>query len=1282
MRCFCLAGLGLLVALPSVGGVTLSEDFGDEGLPLGLTAREFPAAELVGPNRGSIFFDIVLGAAQEPRTGRRSLVCLRTRSRFSISWASYGNDRLQFEFSDRTHCYYVDFLKNVEKDRTYRLGATWDGEAVRVYLDGRVIHSAPQPCAVKAAVDKLYLGPFEDKWLACKPWADDVRIRNLRVWDEARNPQDVATECGVTHVGPDKALPAVLTVPKLADGVAAPAIDGKGDDAAWNFAASLPQLIECVDRGKSGRMPSHGFRVTYDDRNLYFLTTTLFPGRISYEEGVARTPDFEPETYSAESFEFQLAIGGHVYRFSANALGGTTERIDKDRTWNGPWTYSSTRAMQIDDSVVWAGEAAIPWTSLGFDTAPGPQEVARLNFARTWTLSTFGVESCLDFTGRSYAPTENCPQLVFAPAGPAYHLERRTDPAAGSYAEDFVLASGRRTAVTYRIDLAKRDGSFAPMSVFSKGYQLEAGKPISETLKVATTVPGYDAIVHTLEENGEVVMRETVPYDLDEEIFTLTPLLLQGKLRVVYKRPFSGSVVVTDALGREVSKTAATGGTQVLAFSPENASGKYVLSLVDEGGKTVSSRTFDYPGLGEWSRQDFHEDWILPPFSPMRTVVERNAFGSSLALRVYGWRNSFLLNRVKALGEDLFAAPPQLLIGGEAVGCDSLEVVSNAPHHVGFVSMGRASGAASRCSGWLEYDGVQFNRVTVRPDRATGEVAVRYRLKPAFGKYLHAAKGGSWGSKRTLALADGTTVFGAFPVLWIGNEEKGFCFFYETRADWTSEPTRTYDVEKSADGVTVTVHVAKALPAGKEFAFEFGFLASPVKPLEANHPFNAPSWSHTSVMNRPGRRPTADISALHCDEKEYPGGDLGSFFCDQNTEESRKVNARYRWTLDTYEKGNGTRPVSYSSARYLSVKYPEVAAYLPEWTFRPEIAMDYQHTGHYVYDCCPTTKANDFFIWKVKGLFRMYPELKGWFCDFGTIHGCSNEDHGCREKTPLLGQREFYRRIIVAQLEAGIRTPLLLVHNTDCVQLPALTFVTNLENGEHVRQASSSLLHDKKDILDTYGLEMFACELSSLPWGIANNFYMPYDTLSKENGGDEETEPYQFRMGKASIGMGLVHHTMQELLRNHFGIFDKVFRIYDGFGVDKAKFTGYWRHPATVRGGKDVLVSCYVRDRRVLAVIAHSGREHVDQDVEIDFDFASLGLPEGPSVATDLLTAPDPDYDWLFKQRQETKSTVRRVTLALGDFGTKVQGFDGKTLRYHIPFHSFGIVELKPGEDR
>ncbi|MBQ6914187.1 MAG: hypothetical protein IJQ65_00580, partial [Kiritimatiellae bacterium] len=206
-----------------------------------------------------------------------------------------------------------------------------------------------------------------------------------------------------------------------------------------------------------------------------------------------------------------------------------------------------------------------------------------------------------------------------------------------------------------------------------------------------------------------------------------------------------------------------------------------------------------------------------------------------------------------------------------------------------------------------------------------------------------------------------------------------------------------------------------------------------------------------------------------------------------------------------------------------------------------------------------------------------------------------------------------------------------------------------------------------------------ASELSTLPWGISNSFYMPYDTLTKKNGGDETTDAYSFRMGMASIGAGLVHNTMQAMHRNNVGLFDKVVRIFDGFGVGRpgTRFVGYWRKPAKVLRGKGVYASVYTDGSKVLAVVAHLAKPHDDQDVEIEFDLAALGVAGTLSAATDMMTADDPDYAWLARRKAEKGKDISKSPTGLGDFGTKVLGFDGRMLRLRLPHHRFALVELR-----
>ena len=97
----------------------------------------------------------------------------------------------------------------------------------------------------------------------------------------------------------------------------------------------------------------------------------------------------------------------------------------------------------------------------------------------------------------------------------------------------------------------------------------------------------------------------------------------------------------------------------------------------------------------------------------------------------------------------------------------------------------------------------------------------------------------------------------------------------------------------------------------------------------------------------------------------------------------------------------------------------------------------------------------------------------------------------------------------------------------------------------------------------------------------------------------------------------------------------------------------------------------------MLAVIGHVGKPHVNQTFEVTFDWAKLNVTVPPKNAVDTMTAPDPEYDELFAIQKANKVPPVRAPLELGDFGSKLLGFDGNTLKFSLDYHCFAIVELK-----
>ena len=75
-------------------------------------------------------------------------------------------------------------------------------------------------------------------------------------------------------------------------------------------------------------------------------------------------------------------------------------------------------------------------------------------------------------------------------------------------------------------------------------------------------------------------------------------------------------------------------------------------------------------------------------------------------------------------------------------------------------------------------------------------------------------------------------------------------------------------------------------------------------------------------------------------------------------------------------------------------------------------------------------------------------------------------------------------------------------------------------------------------------------------------------------------------------------------------------------------------------------------------------------------DLKALGLSK-ISRATDLMTAPDPDYQWLFEQRKLHRIPNTRAPLDLGDFGSRLVGTAKDHITVQLNHHCFSLVLIE-----
>ena len=1245
---------------------------GNGFLEVGKTGLSLPAQTLVG-EQGTILFQFKLLAPSEEKMNPRYVLTLRCKSRMSAGlYIIEGPKYFRFSFGDRSGQIYHVMKEEFKYGQLYHAGIAWDGSRVRFYLDGRLVGDYKQPLKMEK-ISTLNLGPYRDGWMAPKNWGNDVFIKSVRTFNTMLTSQDVAKESGAVLKSAKELAPPLLTVPLNPE--KAPAVNGELSENFWRNGASLPVLINLGKPLESLQAPQGKFLLSCDAENLYVGFTYNIPAGNPINAGSLRTKDSEPEVWGTESFELYLVVKGNLYRFAGNAAGGYTEWKNNGVEWNGKWDYRSQVRMLIDNSSVWQGEAAIPWKTLGLEGMP--EKPVAFNFCRTWCLPDYSGATSLA-GGKGYSRMEDFVTLAFDRNTPVMQVVEQNNPGKGVFHQKVVLCSAAGGEVVYEVALLNQDGSAEPFTVIEKKVKLKEGIPQEIELDARIMTSAYDAIRYTLKQGNKVIARNLVPFKLNEVYLDARPRFLSGKiefdiqtglLAAKFGADCSPVLVLKNASGREIYRNKVTADAMTVPFSKKNPAGIYTAEITGRDGSVLSSLALHFPGIGKWAEMKFDKTVILPPFTPLKV----NGTDYSMWGRTYSYKNSLLPCRIQSQGVELLNAPCEIVANGRAVGNGKTVPVSAEAYPAELKGSAENSDCKISADSWVEYDGVAYSKFTVQAEKDLKNLKLRFTLPAELVKYLHTSEGGSWGAKLTKPVKDGEYVFRFYPMVWVGMEDKGICFFTETRSGWTVPARETCTIMKKDGKAVLEVAMRKELKAGEKFEFEFGFIATPVKPLPGNYPLNIFGDSHCPLMRRPGRTP---VNFLFVGSAPYPN-EISSYFCDLPNEKESPAVAPVTQLLKRRDAA-GNKMVVYMDARYLSDEYHEMAAFKDEWKFSPERTLNYTRDGrkYMLYDCCPVTDASAFFHMHQKRFLERF-KADGIYYDFGTFGICSNPLHGCRERYPILAMREFYRRTALVQYQSGIREPLIVLHNTDSVQIPAITFATHLFNGEHIRQSSSTIMHNGKDIQDTYSIEMFASELGSMPFGLTNAVYQSNDVLLPQfGGGKEEPELYKFRITQAFLAGTLPHNTIVAQSRCHYGILDKIVRIYDAFRVPEARFIGYWNSPATVKGAENIYVSVYKHpsEKKALAVISHIGKAHENQKFEVVFNPELLGFT--PQKAVDKMTAPDPEYDELYKIQAKNRIPRDRAPLKLGDFGSKVDGIRDGSLKMSLKYHTFALVEL------
>ena len=1222
-----------------------------------------PVKKLLG-SQGTMVLEFALDQPmRKSKSAARTLAVLRANGKEEVGFYTFSkNPILQYRFANQRKNFYGPSSK-LSGNKLYKAAFSWDGDKVRCYLNGKLIKEAKQEFPITdGKLEVLNIGPLNDRWYKLPVWDRDTYLKSLRLYNRALSNEEIAGLAGVKNALIHQRYPRVMTVP------------AKAEYAGTEYIA----LHRSRQSEKSWELPSNKAAFSYDKDNLYVNFNTIFPAKTSILKGHSAN-DPKAGVWGVESFELHLRHSNKRYYFGGTVNGGKTETLKNATNFKPEWSYKSDLSMQIDDTFLWQGRIVLPWKAIGLTQAP---KELKMNFCRSF-FNTF-VTAATDLAGQGgrkgyWADDEYFFTVKFQENAPSMRVIKLGNPSFGNIEQEFEFVSPVDQTVKFYIIQESKSGLLTPQALAALTIKLKANEPVRKKIQTPLTMLQSDRLIYKLAsaDDKKLFYQQDVPLKISAQYFNVTPLYYAGKLSVavktaILKSKYSKAAFVLsmkDPSGKTVFKSDKLLDVMEIPFAADNVPGSYLVEIITDKGEVVSGQSLYYPGVGEWNDLKFDMTRIIPPYTAM-TYPAGKDFTAQVVNRDYVWsKESLLPVKLTSKGENLIKKAAFVVNGKEVKG--SFNAASTLPHRAEFTANGSNADCKISSTGWLEFDGVQHNKVEFTALKNISKLEMRFVLPVKFAKYLHTSANG-WSNKITAKLKDGKFEYKYYPVNFIGNEEKGLCFFAESHRSWKSGG-KPFAIVKNKDEAVFTVTIGRNLKAGEKLTFDYGLLATPVKPQHKRYPLNTASWQWNYNMNRPGKTPTSWCGYLHT------FGTIADSFADVPGVDNDSLINLVKEDVKKFTQNN-VKPFIYNPF-YTSDEYPEMQAFGNEWECVPRQVWSGKRKNktHTLYLLCPESRGADFFLYRVKK-FVEKTKVHGINFDFGIVPQCDNNHHGCYSRTPLIAYRNFYRKLAMILMDNGAEDYIIHVHNTSSVQLPSYTFVTHLLNGEHIRQQSSTLMHNGKDILDTYPIAMFACELSSLPFGIYNAVYQSNDVLTKEfGGGKEDEELYKLRITRAFLSATLLHNTIIALNRCHHGIFDKIVRIYDKFNVPQAEFIGYWSEKAPkVQVGKDVYASIYKHpaQNKLLAVIAHIGNKRLDQTVEVKFSPEMLKM-QNFKTAKELIEGDDPEYQELYQLRKDNKLPVSRIQLKWQNPGIKLLDFKDNTLKLQLPAHTFAIVELQ-----
>ena len=643
--------------------------------------------------------------------------------------------------------------------------------------------------------------------------------------------------------------------------------------------------------------------------------------------------------------------------------------------------------------------------------------------------------------------------------------------------------------------------------------------------------------------------------------------------------------------------------------------GELIPELKKKGIQVVEEKIMDgspwfKTGRPKLGLEALDGDYVPYPFENVSVK------GDELAVweRKYNFGGSGLLDQVVAKNEKLLNKSVNLTLNGKELKFSDYKVTKQQKGRVQFTK----KAANAKVEGTFEYDGMVHFKVTLKPGEKVNELTLRMPMTKEASELLHFVGatdriGGDYGpsspkGSNTIELSTEPGViwkkrFGTHT--WLGSTRSGLQFFVGSEQYYfPRKRTDLFEIVRNADGSAdfIVKMIVKPLPenAPEEFTLEFGFIATPVKPLPEG-------WRAMTM--------SAQYNAFQGDTR----GNILVYWPDEwaqislDPEPHRGLNKDKTRAKVKVDRAAGRKIIPYWDRRHLPIGQnnkinPDAELIYNDWSPDPQRSR----AGKYDWmRCAGTSGWADYLVWCIDQWGEVFGTIDGAYLDemildpnMNAHSGGGYVDYdGVRRPTySWLADRNIYKRIHYVVAKRNENKQLWsIAHNSATSMMEIMSPFTVFLTGEHLYSGyfhnDTHLLPPKHDRLYYYSysmpMERVKGEFYHRQWG-AVIAWLP----CMKDQRDIMELPIPTRDMMSRIMHADVIFWPLWCNKNEIYKMDYIRRKWD-IGNKAVEFIPYWENKEVTSATEGSCISYYDKKGEKLAIVSNLSRKNKDLVIKV-----------------------------------------------------------------------------------